>query len=178
MIDNLIKGASNLALCISKSDDPYTEKEYLQDIYDYVWKSTRKGLALKDREKEAQITFVNSLIQQSGINATDKAKKSGVGINGIQQNPTLDQWLDQKMFQYYGQLPQQVIIEENPTIPVQGMGFQRKVKATFPSIAPIYYDFLLKTKTQLEQTQNTNDLKTQNHYAYLLHVIKKAMKNN
>ena len=178
MIDNLIKGASNLALCISKSADPYTEKEYLQDIYDYVWKSTRKGVNLIEREKEAQITFVNSLIKESGINTADKGKKGSTGINGIQQNPTLDQWLDQKMFQYYGYVQTEKVSAIDSKLPVQGMGYQRRIKATFPSIAPIYYDFLLKTKAQLEQAQNTGDPQTRTHYAYLLNIIQKAMKKN
>ena len=175
LISNLISNASGLGLCISKSEDPYTEEEYLQDIYDYIWKPTQKGVTLKSREREAQLTFVKSLIKESKL---DAGKGKARGSMNITDNLTLDQWLDQKMFQLYGYVPEQAKLSADSPEPVQGVGFQRRVKAEFPSIAHVYYNVLMKTKQQLEKAKNTGNTETRNHYALLLHQINQALKKD
>ena len=79
----------------------------------------------------------------------------------------------QEFFLYF---PDVVRAQYAQQAPVLGIGFQDRVRAEFPSIAPIYYEFLLKTQKQLQRSRNTGDANTQAHYAYLLKVIQDAMK--
>lgn len=82
------------------------------------------------------------------------------------------------MFQLYGYVPEQAKISAQNPEPVQGVGFQRRVRAEFPSIAHVYYNVLMKTKQQLERAKNTGNLETRNHYALLLHQINQALKKD
>lgn len=175
-LDKLIQNAPNLSLCIAKSEDPYTQEEYLSDIYNYIWKNTIKGKSLTDWEKDAQQTFVSSIIKSSGINS-GKEGKNGQN-NAIITELNIDEWIDLNMYHLFGYTPELTNMGRQTPTQIQGVGFQLPVKAKFPDITPIYYHFILKTKTQLERVKNTGDQATQAHYAYLLHKIQKAIEKN
>lgn len=69
------------------------------------------------------------------------------------------------MYHLFGYTPELTNMGRQTPTQIQGVGFQLPVKAKFPDITPIYYHFILKTKTQLERVKNTGDQATQAHYA-------------
>ena len=80
------------------------------------------------------------------------------------------------LMRFLSAAPEAVKMQLRGQMPIQGIGFQQRVNAEFPSMAPLYYEFLLKTQKQLQRSRNTGDANTQAHYAYLLKVIRDAMK--
>ena len=168
---NLINGTKRLALCADKSDDPYTEKEYLQDIYDYVWKSTIKRRNLTEAEIVAQREFVNSMIAKSNVETGQQADR--VSGWGIANQPSVEEWLAIQMYQKFGY--RSPFGQPEGQQPVASVGFQRMVDGHFSSMAPTFYFFLEKCQTLLEQAKNTGDENTRSHYALMLQTIKKAL---
>ena len=171
---SLITGAPDLALCCSKSDDPYTQEEYLDDIYAYVFGPTIEGKALLDWQREAQITWLNTIIETSEVKSGKKGGSS-IGINGAQEVGYVES-VQRDLMRFLSAAPESVKMQLRGQMPIQGIGFQQRVNAEFPSMAPLYYEFLLKTQKQLQRSRNTGDASTQAHYAYLLKVIRDAMK--
>ena len=171
---SLISGASNLALCCSKSDDPYTQEEYLQDIYDYLFAPTIKGQSLLDWQRDAQTTWLRSIIDKSEV--ARKGQKQGMAAIEVSQPISFGESVKQEIYNFFAHAPEEFKIQMRGQLPVMGIGFQKRIKADFPSIAPIYYEFLLKTEKQLKRSQNLGDANTQAHYKYLLRIIRDAMK--
>lgn len=174
-LSSLITSAPDLALCCSKSEDPYTQEEFLTDIYAYVFGPTMKGASLLDWQREAQITWVNTIIESSEINAKDRAGNNGFAIAGTQEL-SYTKLVEREWQEFLLHAPDVVKAQYAQQAPIQGIGFQNRVRAEFPSIAPIYYEFLLKTQKQLQRSRHTGDANTQAHYVYLLKVIQDAMK--
>lgn len=172
---SLINGADDLALCCSKSEDPYTQEEYLQDVYDYVFAPTLKRQSLSDWQREAQMTWLKTLIDGSEIASKGKSQLP-MAINASQPI-TYGESLKQEMFNFFAHAPEEFKLQMmRQQAPIMGMGFQERIRAEFPSIAPLYYEFLLKTEQLLKRAQNTGNANTQAHYKFLLRMIRDAMK--
>ena len=165
--------ASKLALSASKSDDPYTPEECLNDVYDFVWAKTLKGGKTDETDRKLQNAFVKSL-----INKSETSGNNGMVILGItDQFPMIEapKYVNQTSIKNFG--TNEWNSQEQVNGDVNGFEFLAAVSyATSPSIAHIYYGLLLKTKALLEKNVNHASMETRNHYRLLLHQIEKALK--
>ena len=93
------------------------------------------------------------------------------------QPMTYGESLKQEIFNFFAHAPEEFKLQMmRQQAPIMGMGFQERIRAEFPSIAPLYYEFLLKTEQLLKRAQNTGNANTQAHYKFLLRMIRDAMK--
>ena len=173
IIDKIMASVSKLALSASKSDDPYTPEECLNDVYDFVWATTLKGGKTDVTDRKLQNAFVKSLIS--------KSKTSGNGgmitLGVTDQFPVIEapKYVNQTSIKNFG--TNEWNSQEQVNGDVNGFEFLVAVNyATSPSIAHIYYGLLLKTKALLEKNVNHASMETRNHYRLLLHQIEKALK--
>ena len=173
IIDKIMASASKLALSASKSDDPYTPEECLNDVYDFVWAKTLKGGKTDEIDRKLQNAFVKSL-----INKSETSGNNGMVILGItDQFPMIEapKYVNQTSIKNFG--TNEWNSQEQVNGDVNGFEFLAAVNyATSPSIAHIYYGLLLKTKALLEKNVNHASMETRNHYRLLLHQIEKALK--
>ena len=63
-----------------KSNDPYTQKEYLKDIYNYVWDKTTKGLSLTYIDKHIQYVYVHSLLSALDLLPAEAVKAKSLSF--------------------------------------------------------------------------------------------------
>ena len=71
-IKKLIAATDNVVLSSHVSEDPYSVKEFLEDVFQEIWKPTIEGRKLTDIDKILQRQFITAL-----YNDTDKIEKDG-----------------------------------------------------------------------------------------------------
>lgn len=59
-------GSGRIPLCVTKStpEEAYTTKEYLNDVYNYVWENTLKNKSLSVSDRKLQIAFVDAVVNK------------------------------------------------------------------------------------------------------------------
>lgn len=61
------------------SKDPYTQEEYLEDIYKFVWNKTNKNKALNETDKVMQYVWVHSLLGSLQLLPSESSKSKLTG---------------------------------------------------------------------------------------------------
>ena len=174
IITRIVGAVDKLPLCVAKTDkDPYTPEECLNEIYNFVWAKTLNGGRTNPTDRKMQDAFVNALISKGS------GKSSGgmltLGITDQFKNIQVPEYIKEKSLQDFGinNLHEEKISNEE----VSGFGFLQAINyTTSPSLSPLYYGLLMKTKSLLEKHQNYTSMETRNHYQLLLRRIEKALK--
>lgn len=89
----------NIGSLAEISNDPYTQKEYLEDIYKYVWNKTNKAKPLSENDKVLQYVWVHSLLGNLQLLPSEpsKAKLSEPSDAGYQTSMNMST----KEFNFY-----------------------------------------------------------------------------
>ncbi len=174
-----------IALNEAKGSDPYTSKECLNDIYQYVWASTLSGKAPSALDRRLQQQFVKSLISKNG-----RSGGSGMIMIGIQDDPYHNQlqvptYIREKSEQDYGLLAnghaccgEYDLCGQYAQTPeeMSGFGYLQMISyESAPSMEYMYYGLLQKTRSLLNRVRNSGSADTRNHYQLLLLQIDKAL---
>ena len=147
---------SRIEMTNSYAKNGYSVKEYLNDIYKHVWKSTINGSSLTKYERNLEYTHVVNLMNSLGMTEQSAPSRKGYGLCDID-------------------LP-----EESPSFYVGLEDNKLSSNATQPFVSieskTIFFEQLNKIKNLLASKQNTGNQATRAHYKYLYSEIKKAMK--
>jgi hypothetical protein len=142
-------------LCSSKSQEPYTVEECLQDVFDYVWGPAMRKEKLTSSQMKMQKLFLKNIGQAVGIKFGTNAAAS---IHDMLAEKTLME------FYSYAQAPISASSEPNVAY------------YTPRQYEEIYYDFVLKTQSVLKKCINHRDKDTGLHYKLMLEMLNKSLK--
>ena len=182
----------NVILSAHVSRDPYTVKEFFNDLYEEVWASTISGRKLTEGEKALQRTIIEisaeSLEGKKGglpfLTGDDINFRVGdafapsvdeINVYGLDETGIVSQYLDKfrEIEQEYGQGFVAAHLENIGN----GYGWQRKVTTTAIDDSKVYlHDMLLKVKQLLEGRLSGADKDTKAYYQALIFQIEKAFK--
>lgn len=79
-VRNLLGSMPKVGYTAKLSDDPYTQQEFLQDIYDEVFASSLKGRALTRSERLMEYSFVYTLLEHLDYLTPVPTSNSGGGL--------------------------------------------------------------------------------------------------
>jgi hypothetical protein len=142
-------------LCSSKSQEPYTVEECLQDVFDYVWGPAMRKEKLTSSQMKMQKLFLKNIGQAVGIKFGTNAAAS---IHDMLAEKTLME------FYSYAQAPISASSEPNVAY------------YTPRQYEEVYYDFVLKTQGLLKKCVSHRDKDTGMHYRLMLVMLNKSLK--
>lgn len=194
--DELFKALMNcpfvLNLCAEKTKtNPYTESEFMDDFFRYVWDSTRKGKTLTETEKKYQIKFLTQVIGCAGV---EKGRSEGsMGVLSLTQNEcrvVIPESIKERSRATFGILPASIMGRfTNETVtPLRvctdqmtpqekaGFGFFVSAQLRGKPMEHFYFALLKRTQGLLRENVNTGSKETQEHYRLLLYKIEQALK--
>ena len=128
----------------------YSPREYLDDIYAHVWASTLKGRNLTKAERILQYEVVCAILKRIQIpnhREGDGRKRKNAVVETLAK-------------------------DMNPTLPVQGFGFQYYVtNVSNDNQAHLWHGLLIRVQKLMESRLNSGSMETRNHYGFLLEKI-------
>lgn len=189
---NIAELYKNVVLSAHVSRDPYTVREFFDDLYNEVWASTLNSRKLSESEKMLQRVIVEVSLEgmegkKKGLPfLTDEALYSFSGdafapsvdeINayGLDETGMVSRYLDEfrEIEQVYGR----GFVAARLNNIGSGYGWQRKVTTTAIDDSKVYLqDMLVRVKQLLEDKLSTADKDTKAHYRALILQIEKALK--
>lgn len=189
----LLDKKSAVLLSSERSDDPYTLKEYLDDIYQEVWKKTMEGKTLSQADRRFQVDFTEMLFSEFDSSTNpgtvffadpEAISRGGLSVWDKVYAPTLDDVilynLDESGMVERLENTIREIISNNTSFnfDTNGFGYLRKVKSedVYDS-KEIYYGYLLKIKDLLEKKKNTGSQESKDHYNSMLYKMNKLLEN-
>ena len=183
-----IKKKNGVILSAELSDDPYTLDDYLDDIFQTVWKKTIEGKSLQAVDKTYQNDFVVSMISAFDPNAKagsllftdpEAVRSESLGMWDKAYAPTLDEvilyGLDQSGFatRMEGAIRMAANLANFET---EGFGWQREVKSDeVYNTKALQFSYLQKVKALLERRQNSGSADTQEHYKHMLYKVNRIL---
>lgn len=158
---NLIAAADNVVLSAHISDDPYTIKEFLDDLYQGIWEPTINGKKLSATDKILQRQFVSSLYGD-----TDKGEKEGRIFDVKAFNPHM-----------LCNHPECNHDAETAFALIPGYASQEKINVDVISEKTAYFQLTLsKIKTLVETKIKTANSDDTAHYYTILNALKQSGK--
>ncbi len=184
MFRGLMDKLDFLALSADKDESkkPYTPKEFLTDVADYVFASTRKGRTLTEWEKKTQ----NDLLERFTL-SMNAGIAGGMNLTAMSNTPEIPEVIKMKSRQTYGMLPVEVLgvytNMEHADVQLDRseiMGFDFRVrvnpKSVPSSVDHLYFDMLKNLQTLVKSKVDSGSTDTRQHYRLLLHKLEKVLK--
>ncbi|MEG0796842.1 MAG: zinc-dependent metalloprotease [Odoribacter sp.] len=182
-----------ITLCVDKTiDEPYTEEEYMDDIYRFVWKKTLRGETLRDIDKKLQLRFLAQVLKGSTL---QKGMSGGMlGINNEFPAIAIPEVIKSQSREIFGILSESVsgmftnkesecnegndmFIQKKYLSPERaGFGFEVAAQAYAQPLEHIYFNMLKKIQQLLKMKVATGSEDTQMHYRLLIYKIEQALK--
>lgn len=178
-----------LNLCAEKTKaNPYTESEFVDDFFRYVWEPTRQGKTLTDTEKTYQIKFLTQVIGCAGV---EKDKGGSMGILALTGAPcqvAIPEIIKERSRAVFGVLPSSIMgrFTNETVLPVEvgtmtpeekaGFGFFISAQQKGKPMEHLYFALLKRTQGLLKEKMNTGSEDTREHYRLLLYKIERALK--
>lgn len=132
----------------------YRYSEYMDDIYNFVWKKTKSGTSLNMYDRNMQIAYVDKLLKEGGLT---KAKTSMFSFNNLNE------------------IEQQMVTDN---VDWQKAGFELNMLSNNDMIKnPAVFQKLMDSYNLVKSKINSGDSMTQAHYRSLTFKIKQALEN-
>lgn len=140
----------------------YSPQEYINDLYEMVFKSTIEGRALTDAERVMQSEFISNVRNDVDING--RARWYGQQyLNGSEVNAGLDEELEE---------------EEDEELKDEVFGDRWVVEnIAADNQKHLWYSIYDKMKELVKKQRLTGDAQTRAHYDYLLFLMTRSWKN-
>lgn len=130
----------------------YRYSEYMDDIYDFVWKKTKSGARLNMYDRNLQINYVEKLLKEGGL---AKQKSSPFGFKELNE-------------------VEKQLLNENADW--QKAGFELNPLGSVDMIKnPAIYQKIMESYDLVRSKVNTGDATTCAHYQSLVFTIKQAL---
>ncbi len=181
----LLKSYKGVILSAHVSQDPYTLKEYFNDLYNGIWENTLKGKKLTSGDIILQTALVDMINGMVG----EKTKKSS--LFGLSKMASVEEMvaygLDESgMMRKYMDILKNIEDEKgtdyvtrqiHPDAFGQGYGWQREVSVKAIDNSTTYIVALAyRIKSLLESKLSSVDSATKDHYKMLLLNLNRALK--
>ena len=177
----LLKSYTGVILSAHVAQQPYTVKEYFNDLFNGIWENTVKGRKLTNGDMIMQTAVVDMV---SGV-VGEKAKKSS--LFGLTGSTSIDEivayGLDESgMVRKYRDILKNMEGENNvQQIPLdafgQGYGWQREISVKAIDNSKTYVVAMAyRMKSLLESKLSSVDKDTRDHYRMLLLTLERALK--
>lgn len=140
------------------SDQPYSQKEYLNDVYQGVWSKTEQGKSLNRYDRNLQYAYVQYLLKEMEL-TKDSEKSKGLSIELLTADISPCQWCE-----YHRHQSQQM----SSNTKMSDLGIQSKT---------LYYTQLVKLRDLLKNKRNAVSGDDKAHYDYLYFELDNALKN-
>ena len=180
-----IKKKNGVILSAELSDDPYTLDDYLDDIFQTVWKKTIEGKSLQAVDKTYQNDFVVSMISAFDPNAKagsllftdpEAVRSESLGMWDKAYAPTLDEVILYGLDQSGFATRMEGAIRMAANLETEGFGWQREVKSDeVYNTKALQFSYLQKVKALLERRQNSGSADTQEHYKHMLYKVNRIL---
>lgn len=141
------------------SSDPYTQQDYMKDLYNGVWSKTIKGQTLNDNDKTMQYIYVQSLLGSLDILRDAPSKPKSFALNDYS----------------YEMPPFEELCNRDEALQ-KSMTMQTKEARVRILSKPILYSTLKNLKRLLATASNQGNADSRNHYSYLLSEIERCEK--
>ncbi len=150
-----------IGTCAKGSTDPYTQQEFVKDVYETIWAKTIKGQSINRTDKLVQYVYIHSLLGSLDMLPAEVVKNKSFAfclensLNNVDQFESIPVTAEQ--------------LERQMTISTK----ESEVKIQSKSIL---YSQLTTIKSLLASRIPTSTGETKEHYRYLLYQIEKLMK--
>ena len=159
-----------VAFCTEKSSETYTIREYMDDLYRWVWEATLKNRSLTREEIDLQRAFLNSVITTSTVSATPATFYLSKDALAIPVQAPLAMQYGKK---FVDKLTSgEVKFERAGFYPVAGV-----LQKSYP-VSSLYYQMLLDIESMLKDKVTRASGETKTHYEYLLFRIKQSLSDS
>lgn len=142
-------------------ENAYTYSEFMDDLYNRIWKRTLRRQKLTPADRTFQRAYVEKILDSNGLlkqNGGMPDAFAGIGDSEISKQLVTD--------------PGQVVMTD------KGITYELNVMAETKAMKnPIFYKKMMDTYTLLKQVQNTGDASTRAHYQSLLFMMKQKMEH-
>jgi len=161
----------------SREKNPYSPRDVMVDIYKGIWEKTTHNATLDKTDRVLQKAYIQSLIQKSDLSTAGSSNSSafaGQASDGI----SLPDFVRRKSIHEYGYHLFDQFISPPPdhihSDPISASFGSTTIRFNVrPSLESLYYSYLMKAKSLMEQALvKTYDNATKMHYRLLLQKIK------
>ena len=166
-----------LSLVAYRDKDNYTPKEYLEDLYAYIWDSTIKGRNVTEAERIMQNEFIRRTRDLVDFNG--KKDPFGQVYATTPQIPSEEEILRQIKQMRNVEIPTEMRFVDNAlkTNLTAGFGSRWLVENIAVDNTNHLWNALYgKVIKLINQRKGTGNIETQAHYDYLLYLINRSLK--
>ncbi|KIO46083.1 zinc-dependent metalloprotease [Sanguibacteroides justesenii] len=184
--EGLTKRFGAVAMSADKAEkNPYTQKDYMKDLMDFVWAPTKQGKSLSNIEKKLQLNFVSFTIGNTGMNMMRGNSLSFHAEDLMIQVPECIKEKSRKMYgevseHWMGMFTNKKEISHDHVqcggVEKQGFGWYVSVTPPYEPLEHLYFNALQNTLTLLKSKANTGNADTRQHYKLLIYKIEQALK--
>ena len=171
IIDYVLKRFPSVAICGDKMEqNPYTQLDYMDDLYYYMFMVPDKKNVLSASEKNMQLKFVSYLM--NGIKTVKKGSAAGTsGRMLTDERIPLPEGIVAPTYLYDGPL-------NHFNDPKEVMGFEDTVSVTIPveSMEHHYYSMLRKIERLAKNRMSAGSDENRTHYRLLVYKISQSLK--
>lgn len=175
LFKQILDSEDRIGRCALVSDDPYQVEEYMEDVYQFVWKPTIQGKSLNETDIQMQKAFVTRVSSGAGIKLGDSKSKSLYGaLNERIENLLANEMVSKTCScDNYHSSNHSFSVGELSLSSYDEPEFQYFVGK---NSSPLHYSYLLKIRDLIKRRVNSSDKQTKLHYELMIHEIEKALK--
>lgn len=163
----IFKSLSTLDLSASKSDDPYTQDDAMEDLYGYILRDVAAGRESSDANIAMQHLLLINVIRNAGVVEPARKPLSAFADEGVPDAAALLR--QSKMARV---LPGRGVESVSGVLPMRTVGFMVR-----PAVDYKRYGMLLEMKRLYQGALRTGaSQRMKNHYRYMLLAIDRALK--
>lgn len=168
VVSSLFARIKPVALCTEKSKEAYSIREYISDLYQWVWGKTLKNQKLTRNEMDVQRAFLTSVIQTSAVDASVSS------FEPVGQVALVTPERNNLAVRYCKTVLEQMVRDRAK---MQQSGFSPipMIQQNNYPVAHIYYKMLLDIQQLLKTRIQSSSGATRQHYDYLLFKIRRAL---
>lgn len=146
------------------SDDPYTQADYLDDLYNLIWEGSIKGRELSWGEKNMEYAYVHSLLGTVGLYTAEATE----AISSRRLAPLYYDMTPQYRLDYTLRYMPETLDEKSLSPSTKEADIKINGKR-------LYFDQLVKVQKLLERRARSSKGELKKHYDYLLFETNKAL---
>ena len=163
MITDLYQ-TKRISLTYYRDPSSYSPKEYIDDLYEFVWRPTMEGRSLTEPERIMQAEFLSNV-------------RNSVDING-QKRWFGQYYLSDDNADKVGALDEEENEDAESAIEEQGYGSRAVVyNIAADNQNHLWYGTYQKLSELIKKQQMTGDEQTRAHYKYLLFLMTRSWKD-
>lgn len=168
VVSSLFARIKPVALCTEKSKEAYSIREYISDLYQWVWGKTLKNQKLTRNEMDVQRAFLTSVIQTSAVDASVSSFEpvGQVALVTPERNNLAARYCKTVLEQ---------MVRDRAKMQQSGFSPIPMIQQNNYPVAHIYYKMLLDIQQLLKTRIQSSSGATRQHYDYLLFKIRRAL---